>query len=83
MLKDFLWTRASLKHTSANIQWYMVCSPKMGGAGGGLGFKPLKEWNKAAMPRHLWALSKKSLFEESNFLSEHSSVVYSVKTAWK
>ena len=48
-----------------------------------MGFKPLKEWNKATMPRHLWVLSKKSLFEESNFLSEHSSVVYSVKTAWK
>ena len=32
LLKDFLWTGASLKHTSANIQWYMVCSPKMEGA---------------------------------------------------
>lgn len=33
-----------------------VCTPK---AEGGLGLRSLKEWNKASMLRHLWALCKK------------------------
>ena len=44
MLKAFLWTGATLRNSGAKVQWALVCSPKNEG---GLGFKPLKERNKA------------------------------------
>lgn len=57
MLRAFLWTGVELKSSSAKVKWADVCTPKKEG---GLGFKPLKEWNKATMLRHLWAISKKA-----------------------
>lgn len=39
------------------MKWEDVCAPK---AEGGLGFRVLKDWNKAAMSGHLWAIAKKA-----------------------
>ena len=52
-----LWTGAELKKSGAKVQWFLVCYPK---TEGGLGFKPLKLWNKATTFRHLRALISKA-----------------------
>ncbi|XP_058218842.1 uncharacterized protein LOC131329621 [Rhododendron vialii] len=57
VLRDFFWSGTVLKSTGAKVKWRDVCSPK---AKGGLGIRALKDWNKAAMSRHLWAISKKA-----------------------
>lgn len=48
---------SELKVTGANIGWSFVCVPK---EEGGLGFRRLRDWNKAAMSNHLWAIAKKA-----------------------
>ncbi|XP_058208159.1 uncharacterized protein LOC131321169 [Rhododendron vialii] len=53
----FLWSGTELKSSSAKIKWDFVCNPK---EEGGLGFRRIKEWNKATMFRHLWALCRKA-----------------------
>ncbi|XP_058192025.1 uncharacterized protein LOC131309397 [Rhododendron vialii] len=57
MLRDFLWTGLELRSSGAKVSWGQVCTPK---SEGGLGFRPLKLWNKASMLRHLWAICKKA-----------------------
>lgn len=42
--------------TGVKVSWSSVCVPKKEG---GLGFKRLKEWNRASMLRNLWALCNK------------------------
>lgn len=56
-LMAFLWSGSDLNPKCAKVKWSMVCAPK---DEGGLGFRKLKECNKAAMLKHLWALSKKA-----------------------
>jgi hypothetical protein len=56
MMRAFLWSGVDLKTTGAKVSWKDVCTPKLEG---GLGFKPLKDWNKATMLRHLWPLARK------------------------
>lgn len=46
-----------MKLTRAKVAWASVCSPK---AEGGLGFRLLSTWNKAAMSRYIWAICKKA-----------------------
>lgn len=53
----FLWNGSDLKHTGAKVKWDQICSPK---DEGGLGFRKIKEWNKATILRHLWAICKKA-----------------------
>lgn len=52
----FFWSGTALKKTGAKVQWNNICIPK---GGGGLGFRVLKEWNKASTVRHLWAICQK------------------------
>ncbi|KAI8531705.1 hypothetical protein RHMOL_Rhmol11G0156500 [Rhododendron molle] len=56
MLSAFLWKGVELKSFGGKVAWSSMCLPK---CEGGLGFKRVKEWNRAAMLRHLWALCKK------------------------
>lgn len=56
-LMVFLWSGFEMKHSAAKVSWDQVCKPK---EEGGLGYRRLKEWNKAIMLRHLWALCKKA-----------------------
>lgn len=46
-----------MKSSGAKVKWCDVCSPKMEGR---LGFKVLKDWKRAAMSKHLWAVSQKA-----------------------
>lgn len=56
-LMAFLWSGPDMRHTGAKVKWDHICRPK---AEGGLGFRKVKEWNKATMLKHLWALCKKA-----------------------
>jgi hypothetical protein len=53
ILRSFFWTGSDLKHTGAKVSWDQLCSPRKEG---GLGFKSLQIWNKAAMAKHIWFL---------------------------
>lgn len=46
-----------MKKSGAKINWHSVCKPK---EEGGLGFRVLEGWNKAAMVKHIWAVCQKS-----------------------
>lgn len=46
-----------MRHTGAKVSWAHLYVPKNEE---GLGFRSLKEWNRASNIRHLWALSLKA-----------------------
>lgn len=46
-----------MKSAGAKVSWADVCVPK---EEGGLGLRVLKDWNRAAMTKHLWALALKA-----------------------
>lgn len=56
-LMAFLWSGSELNHSRAKVNWEHICCPK---EEGGLGFRRVKDWNRATMLRHLWALCKKA-----------------------
>ncbi|KAI8008098.1 hypothetical protein LOK49_LG07G01264, partial [Camellia lanceoleosa] len=49
ILRAFLWSGVDLKKHSAKIAWNNVCRPK---GEGGLGFKEMGVWNRAAVAKH-------------------------------
>ncbi|XP_028120861.1 uncharacterized protein LOC114318200 [Camellia sinensis] len=51
ILRSFLWSGVELKMHSAKIAWNNVCKPK---GEGGLGFKEIGVWNRAAVAKHVW-----------------------------
>ena len=51
IMRHFLWTEADLKHSGEKVKWEHVSAPK---EEGGLGFRLLKDWNKATMQRDIW-----------------------------
>ncbi|KAL7238210.1 hypothetical protein ACSBR2_004331 [Camellia fascicularis] len=53
ILRSFLWSGVELKKHSAKIAWKYICRHKNEG---GLGFKDLEIWNKAAIAKHVWYL---------------------------
>ncbi|KAL7197291.1 hypothetical protein ACSBR2_019886 [Camellia fascicularis] len=53
LLRAFLWSGVALKKHSAKVAWDQVCAPKREG---GLGFKSLEVWNRAAIAKHIWFL---------------------------
>lgn len=57
LLRAFLWSGSDLTHSGAKVSWKDICVPK---EEGGLGFRLMKDWNRAFMIRHLWAVCKKS-----------------------
>lgn len=57
LMGAFLWKGVELKSAGAKVKWTSVCAPKREG---GLGFKLMKDWNRASMLRHLWAISSKA-----------------------
>lgn len=57
LLRSFLWSGPDLKTSGAKVAWKSTCTPKSEGR---LGFKLLKDWNKALMLRHLWAVCLKA-----------------------
>lgn len=53
ILRAFLWSGPELRKTGAKVSWEHLCSPKQEG---GLGFKSMQVWNKAAIAKHIWFL---------------------------
>ena len=53
ILRAFFRTGPDLKNTGAKVSWEHLCSPIKEG---GLSFKSLQVWNKAAMSKHIWYL---------------------------
>lgn len=56
LLKDFLWSQGEKVRGKAKIAWKSICRPK---EQGGLGFKPLENWNNVLMVKHLWNVASK------------------------
>lgn len=57
ILRTFFWTGPDLKKSGAKVKWSNVCAPKKEG---GLRFRSLKYWNRAAMSKLLWAIASKA-----------------------
>lgn len=53
LFRAFLWSGTDLRKHSAKIAWDIVCTHKKEG---GLGFKSIEIWNKAAIAKHVWFL---------------------------
>ncbi|XP_071696405.1 uncharacterized protein [Rutidosis leptorrhynchoides] len=51
--KGFLWCQAESSKGRAKVAWENVCLPK---DQGGLGLKPLKDWNEALLVKHIWRI---------------------------
>lgn len=67
-----------MKSSGAKVAWETVCSPN---EERGLGFRVLRDWNKAAMIKHLWALALKAdtvgqvgphLYHQKSLALDHS-----------
>ncbi|XP_062075390.1 uncharacterized protein LOC133779445 [Humulus lupulus] len=54
--RAFLWTGQQMMVGAGKIAWDSMCKPK---AAGGIGFKNIAEWNKAAMFKYVWAVAAK------------------------
>lgn len=46
-----------MRTSGPKASWSSICKPR---SERGLGFRVLKEWNKAAMAKHLWAVCQKA-----------------------
>lgn len=53
LYRNFLWAGRYEKNGMALVAWRDVCLPRNEG---GLGVKQIKQWNRAAMVKHLWRL---------------------------
>lgn len=78
ILRAFFWTGADLKHSGAKVSWEHLCSPKKEG---GLGFKSLQVWNKAAMSKHIWYLVSGG--EQSMWCQWVKSYLLKGKSFWR
>ncbi|XP_062118628.1 uncharacterized protein LOC133832277 [Humulus lupulus] len=54
--RAFLWNGQQMMAGAGQIAWDSICKPK---AVGGIGFKNISEWNKAAMFKYVWAVAAK------------------------
>ncbi|GJZ56000.1 RNA-directed DNA polymerase, eukaryota, reverse transcriptase zinc-binding domain protein [Tanacetum coccineum] len=51
IIKNLFWTKGGNATGKVSVCWKDVCKPK---SQGGLGLKPLHDWNEALMAKHLW-----------------------------
>ncbi|XP_071715263.1 uncharacterized protein [Rutidosis leptorrhynchoides] len=63
-LKGFLWNKGDSSKGKAKVVWKVVCTPK---DQGGLGIKPLGDWNDVLLVKQLWKIiiKKESLWFNS------------------
>ncbi|GJX66900.1 RNA-directed DNA polymerase, eukaryota, reverse transcriptase zinc-binding domain protein [Tanacetum coccineum] len=61
MFKRFLWNAGDSAQGKARVAWKSACRPK---EQGGLGIKPLKQWNVVLLIKHFWKIieNKESLW---------------------
>ncbi|XP_019106181.2 uncharacterized protein LOC109135521 [Beta vulgaris subsp. vulgaris] len=55
-LRSFLWTGLDTISRKSPVSWDYMCNKKVCG---GLNFKEITTWNKAAIAKHFWALALK------------------------
>ncbi|XP_071686918.1 uncharacterized protein [Rutidosis leptorrhynchoides] len=53
LLKGFLWSQTDNSEGKAKVAWKGVCVPK---DQGGLGLRPLKEWNQTLIVKQIWRI---------------------------
>ncbi|GKA14637.1 RNA-directed DNA polymerase, eukaryota, reverse transcriptase zinc-binding domain protein [Tanacetum coccineum] len=53
VMKNFLWDSSGSGNGRAKIAWKVVCRPK---DQGGLGIKPLNEWNEVLLMKNIWKI---------------------------
>ncbi|GKD03414.1 hypothetical protein Tco_1178388 [Tanacetum coccineum] len=53
VMKSFLWDSRGNSNGRAKIAWKVVCRPK---DQGGLGIKPLGEWNEVLLMKNIWKI---------------------------
>ncbi|GJU91627.1 hypothetical protein Tco_1304050 [Tanacetum coccineum] len=53
VMKNFLQSHGGSNGRKAKIAWKVVCRPK---DQGGLGIKPLREWNEVLLMKHIWKI---------------------------
>ncbi|GKE35217.1 RNA-directed DNA polymerase, eukaryota, reverse transcriptase zinc-binding domain protein [Tanacetum coccineum] len=53
LFKRFLWNSGNSAQGKARVAWKMVCRPM---DQGGLGIKPLKQWNEVMLIRQFWKI---------------------------
>ncbi|GKE50484.1 hypothetical protein Tco_1481742, partial [Tanacetum coccineum] len=56
VLKGFLWNQSDSSNGKSKIAWKIIYKPK---DQGGLGFKPLNEWNEVLLMKHVWNIIAK------------------------
>ncbi|XP_071699071.1 uncharacterized protein [Rutidosis leptorrhynchoides] len=56
ILKEFLWNQDISSKGKAKVAWKQVCYPK---DQGGLGLRPLKEWNAISLVKEVWRILAK------------------------
>ena len=78
ILRAFLWSGTELKKHSAKVVWDKVCAPK---TEGGLGFKSIEIWNRAAIAKHIWFLFSGG--EQSMWCQWVKSYLLKGKSFWK
>ena len=53
-MKNFLWNQGETAKGKAKVAWANICKPK---DQGGLGLKPLEQWNRTLLIKHLWNIA--------------------------
>ena len=53
MFSGFLWLGSDVNARRANVGWKALCLPK---EEGGIGLRRVKDWNDAAIMKHIWNL---------------------------
>ncbi|GJU67409.1 RNA-directed DNA polymerase, eukaryota, reverse transcriptase zinc-binding domain protein [Tanacetum coccineum] len=54
IIKNFSWTKEGNANRKVSVCWKDMYKPK---SQGGLGLKPLHDWNEALMAKHLWSIA--------------------------
>ncbi|XP_028120128.1 uncharacterized protein LOC114317571 [Camellia sinensis] len=78
LFRAFFWSGCELKKHGAKVSWHRICSPK---EEGGLGFKSLTVWNKAAIAKHVWFLFSRG--EQSMWCIWVKSYILKGKSFWR
>ncbi|XP_071715051.1 uncharacterized protein [Rutidosis leptorrhynchoides] len=77
IIKGFLWNHGDSIRGKAKVSWKVVCTPKNQG---GLGLKPMQEWNNVLLIKQLWKLIEK---KESLWYNWVNLVKLKGKSIWE
>ncbi|XP_028124903.1 uncharacterized protein LOC114321868 [Camellia sinensis] len=78
LFRSFFWSGCEIRKYGAKVSWEHVCSPK---SEGGLGFKSIEVWNKAAVAKHIWFLFSEG--EQSMWCQWVKSYLLKGQSLWR